>query len=233
MLALEFTAGSPFARAVRILLDELGLEYRRIELDAAPSAERADGFPTLQVPALSDGELKLWESGLIADYLLKTTPARRKSAPPLAGSLWRPEAEWRDKLVFATIQTFGTAVTTISQMTWTGVRVTANGHLDRCADRARAILAWLEDELTEDVPGFLPGLLSAQDIFLACHIRFVEARPIGLDLGLERLPGIASLLAALDQRESFRANPVWWWDEAVTGYAPDGRPLYDPQPSGG
>ncbi|MCO5059883.1 MAG: glutathione S-transferase N-terminal domain-containing protein [Rhizobiaceae bacterium] len=52
---LEFTAGSPFARAIRILLDELGLEYRRIELGLAPSADRRTDFPTLQVPALRDG----------------------------------------------------------------------------------------------------------------------------------------------------------------------------------
>ncbi|MCO5059882.1 MAG: hypothetical protein M9905_18810 [Rhizobiaceae bacterium] len=101
-------------------------------------------------------------------------------------------------------------MTTISQMTWTGVRVTANGHLDRCADRAG--LAWLESRLSEDVPGCLPGLLAGTSSLRAAASA-LSRRGAGLDLGLRAPPGIALLLAALDRRESFLANPVWWWDE--------------------
>ena len=39
MRALLFTTGSPFARAVRIVLDELGLDYERREEITTPSAE--------------------------------------------------------------------------------------------------------------------------------------------------------------------------------------------------
>ena len=36
MRALLFTTGSPFARAVRIILDELGLDYQRREESYSP-----------------------------------------------------------------------------------------------------------------------------------------------------------------------------------------------------
>ena len=57
MRALLFTTGSPFARAVRIVLDELGLDYERHEEITTPSAEeRAAATPTLQVPTFWDGD---------------------------------------------------------------------------------------------------------------------------------------------------------------------------------
>jgi glutathione S-transferase len=227
MRALLFTTGSPFARAIRILLDELGLDYERREEITTPSVEqRAAVTPTLQVPTFWDGDLRLWESGLIAEYLLRTYPQRPAATPPLAVRAWRTTHEWRDRLLLATIQTIGTAVTTISQMTWAGVPVGANAYLTRGADRLPHAFGWLEGELADDRSGFLPGSLSVQDIFLACHVRFAENRPIGVDPRTASYPKIAALLARLDLRASFRANPVRWWEPGVSGYEPDGTPIY-------
>lgn len=54
MRKLFFTTGSPFARAVRIVLVEKGLDFEREETYTTPSAEeRAKVSPTLQVPTLS------------------------------------------------------------------------------------------------------------------------------------------------------------------------------------
>jgi glutathione S-transferase len=217
MRTLHFTAGSPFARAVRILLDELGLEYDR--------REAAADVPTLQVPALVDGGRTIWESGLIAEYLLAEYPDRPDASPPLARAAWRPEEAWHDRLVFATIQTFGTAATTISQLTWTGVRVGGNAHLDRCAARLVQILGWLEGQIGGEEDGFLPGCVSMQDLFLLAHVRFVEARPLGVDLRLGEVPRIARLLARLDERPAVRATPVLWWEPGLVEYAADGSPV--------
>ncbi len=75
MRALLFTTGSPFARAVRIILDELELDYERREEITTPTVEqRAAATPSLQVPTFWDGDVHLWESGLIAEYLLRTYP---------------------------------------------------------------------------------------------------------------------------------------------------------------
>ena len=228
MRRLLFTTGSPFARAIRIILDEIGLEYERLEETTTPSAaDRAAATPTLQVPTFRDGDLVLWESGTIAEYLLATYPRRPAGDPPLARQAFRSEALWQDKLTFSTIQTFGTAATTISQMTWTGVPVAGNTHLERSAERLAHILGWLEARLGEGVPGFMPGCVSIQDIFLAAHVRFVQARPLGIELELDRYEKVSRLLRRLDERASFRANPIWWWEPGVIGYEGDGTPIFD------
>jgi glutathione S-transferase len=224
MLALLYTTGSPFARAVRIVLDEIGLDYERHERSVAPNAGQL-APPTLQVPAFWDGELKLWESGTIAEYLLSTFPQRPAVDPPLANQAFRADAIWRDKLVFSTIQTFGTAASNISQMKWTGVALDANAHLARSAEKLSHILGWLDGQLTDAEGGFQPGFLSIHDIFLAAHVRFVQARPLGIDLFLQKYEKVASLLERLDERDSFKANPIWWWEPGIVGYKPDGTPV--------
>ncbi|SRR6056297_552506 len=227
MRALLFTTGSPFARAVRITLDELGLDYERREEITTPSAEeRAAATPTLQVPTLWDGDLTLWESGTIVEYLLSKYAKRKPGDLPLAEHAFRPDAEWHDKLVFSTIQTFGNAATTISQMKWTGVAVEENAHLQRSALKLNHILGWLEKQVVASADGFLSGVTSMQDIFLTAHVRFVQARPLGLEIALDEYPKISSLLDRLDQRDSFRANPIWWWEPGVIGYEDDGTPLF-------
>ncbi len=65
-----------------------------------------------------------------------------------------------------------------------------------------------------------------QDIFLAAHVRFAEARPLGIELGLERFGKVSALLDRLDERESFTANPIWWWEPGVVGYQSDGTPVF-------
>lgn len=225
---LLFTSGSPFARAIRILLHELALDFEPLEEITTPSVEaRATATPTLQVPTLWDGDIRLWESGLIAEYLLTTYPNRPDADIPLATAPWRAGQIWQDKLVFATIQTFGTAATTISQLTWTGVGLADNAYLQRSADRMAHILGWLEERLAEAGSGFMPGCLSIQDIFLATHVRFIEARPLGIELRLGDYPKLGALLDRLDVRDSFRANPISWWEPGITDYAPGGTPIFD------
>ncbi len=227
MRALLFTSGSPFARAVRIVLHEIGLDYVKREETTTTSVEsRAAASPTLQVPTFWDGDLTLWESGLIAEYLVQTYPQRPAGDPPLAPHAFRPDVIWHDRLVLATVQTFGIAATTISQMTWTGVRVADNAHLSRSAEKLSHILGWLEQQLDSAEHGFMPHCVSIQDIFLASHVRFIEARPLGLDLGLGRFGKVRALMERLDARDSFQANPIWWWEPGIVGYLPDGTPVH-------
>jgi len=227
MRALLFTTGSPFARAVRIVLDELNLDYEKREEITTPSVEqRAAASPTLQVPTYWDGDVRLWESGLIAEYLLHNYKQRPAAEPPLSDRAWRMSHEWRDRLILSTIQTMGAAITTISQMTWGGVAVGDHAHLTRSADRLPHLMGWFEGQLPDDKSGFLPGCVSIQDIFLACHIRFAENRPIGVDPGASSHRKISGLLSRLDERASFRANPIRWWEPGVTGYEADGTPIY-------
>src|SRR3954471_7923331 len=105
MRKLYFTTGSPFARAVRIVLAEKGLPFERDETYTTPSAEdRAKTTPTLQVPTLIDGDLKLWDSAVILEYLMASYSG--SSAPEghqrFATDYIRSDHLWRDKLVHAT-----------------------------------------------------------------------------------------------------------------------------------
>lgn len=119
------------------------------------------------------------------------------------------------------------SITTISQLTWTGVRIGGNAHLDRSAERLSSLLVWLEAQVPDDRSGFIPGALAVQDIFFASGIRFAEARPIGVEFAWSQYPRLGALIARLDQRPSFKANPIWWWDPDVVGYGPGGLPLYE------
>lgn len=129
----------------------------------------------------------------------------------LARYLARPGSEMQDRLLLATVQTLGTAITTISQMTWTGVTLPDNPFLARCADRVQGILGWLEGRLSLS-DGFFPGSLAVQDIFLTCHLRLAQNRPFGLDLRVDHHPNVAALLDRLNVRDSFRRNPIPWWE---------------------
>jgi glutathione S-transferase len=228
MRELVFATGSSFARGIRILLDELCLEYVRHEFLSAPSpVETAFVAPTLQVPTLRDRGVTLWDSGVIAEYLMSTYPDRAGD-PLLARHLARPETEMEDRLSLATVQTLGTAIATIGQMTWTGVTLPENSFLVRCAERVHLILGWAEEQVGE-THGFFHGELSAQDVFLACHLRFAMNRPLGLDLQMHLFPKVNALLGRLDLRESFRRNPIPWWEPGVAGYESDGMtPIYGP-----
>ena len=128
--------------------------------------------------------------------------------------------------MFSTVQTFGTAAATISQMTWSGGRMADNPHMQRSAEKLTRILAWLEDRIDDEGDGLIPGTVSIHDIFLTAHVRFVQARPIGVTLPLEATPKVNALLERMDQRPSVRANPIWWWEPGVTGYDPDGTPVF-------
>ncbi len=76
MRKLYFTTGSPFARAVRIVLVEKGLPFERDETYTTPSAEeRAKVTPTLQVPTLVDSDVRLWDSTVILEYLMGSYPS--------------------------------------------------------------------------------------------------------------------------------------------------------------
>ena len=74
MLKLHF---APNSRAVRTLwlLEELGLPYELNKMDFHPrdlkSDEHRNRHPLGRVPVLEDGDISIFESGAIADYILE------------------------------------------------------------------------------------------------------------------------------------------------------------------
>ncbi|MGL5083479.1 MAG: glutathione S-transferase family protein [Microcoleaceae cyanobacterium] len=61
------------ASIVQLYLEELGIPYEFVQLDMKAGAHRQPDFlainPMGKVPAIEDGEFKLWESGAILLYL--------------------------------------------------------------------------------------------------------------------------------------------------------------------
>ena len=228
MLRLRFTTGSPFARAVRIVLHEKGLDYEPVEEITTTSAqERAKDAPTLQVPAFRDGNLRLWDSGVIIDHLMERYPnaPRRAEVPPFANRLLEPDRELAGKLQLATLQSLGVSMATVSQMKWSGVGL-ENEYAARNAERVQYLLEWFEGELTSEAEGFAGGVASVQDVLLAVWIMFAEKRPIGIEWRAAQRPKIAALHMRMAARPSFVANPIWHWEPGVTGYETDGTPIY-------
>lgn len=232
MRKLFFTTGSPFARAVRIVLHEKGLDYERAETASTPSVEeRSRTSATLQVPALIDGDLHLWDSAVIIEYLMKSYPSvARAGEAPLAVEMIRPSHEWQDKLALATVQALGASSVTISQLQWAGVRHESNAHLTRCAVRNDHVLDWCEGRIGRD-DGFMPGAVSAQDVLLACFCGFIEKRPLNLRWDSPARPKVRALVEQLQARASFIANPVLWWEPGIVGYQPDGTPIREAKAS--
>ncbi len=74
MLKLHF---APFSRAVRTvwLLEELGLPYELNKMKFHPSDLKADEHrarhPLGRIPVLEDGDVMIYESGAIAEYILE------------------------------------------------------------------------------------------------------------------------------------------------------------------
>jgi len=226
--ALLFTTGSPFSRIVRVVLDELGLDYERREEITTPTSEsRAESTPTLQVPTFWDGDVHLWESGLIVEYLLSNYSAPAGESPPLAKSLVRENSHWHDRLVASSIHTLATSATTIGQMKWGGTLIGDSDYLTVCAEQFPYLLGWLEQQISVEGEGFQPGLLSIQDIALGCHMDYILNRPIGIDPKLNHFPKVQNLINRLSHRKSFKNNPILWWEPGVIGYAEDGvTPIY-------
>jgi len=221
MRKLIFTTGSPFARAVRIVLDEKGLDWERQEEITTPSVEaRAKTSPTLQVPTLIDGDLRLWDSHVILDYLTTAYPSRDVPGTPhrYADQFVRPDHEWADKLALATLQTLGVATTVVSQLQWAGVKHEDNAYVGRCAARIQHVLDWCEAQLASNDEGFVPGVLSAQDVLLAVMIMFMENRPLRLKWRSPERRKMAALRERLLSRPSFLQNPILWWEPGVVGY---------------
>ena len=74
MLTLHF---APNSRAVRTLwlLEELGLDYELNRMDFHPKDLKSDAHrarhPLGRIPVLEDGDITIWESGAIAEYILE------------------------------------------------------------------------------------------------------------------------------------------------------------------
>ncbi len=214
MQKLIFTMGSPGSRAVRIVLDELGLDFESVVTDAGAGP---DITPAMQVPCLIDNGQTLWEAPLIIEYLLSkardtSDTQNSQSEKPLSHVLVRPQHVWDDKLVLASVQTFGTSVATISQMRWSGVKHSGNEFLERCSQRLNHLLDWFEGKIYGVPVGLFKESVAIQDVLLVCWLDFIDHRPLDIDWRSPGRPNVSALFEELTRRKSFVRAPIEWWE---------------------
>lgn len=174
---LYFSPNSPYARKVRIVLAEKGIECEQKAVDLAQhAAEVARLNPNQRIPIFIDGERTLFESNVILDYLLRTFPSAAASAakPPLASSLTRTDRHWDDMLTLITIETMLDTGLNLRNLTLDGVKPEQASYLKKELNRTQTCLDWLEKRATPD--GFVPGQFSVLDLNLVCALEWANFR---------------------------------------------------------
>jgi glutathione S-transferase len=166
---------SPYARRVLIVLAEKGLKHEREKhMFAREFAGLSSINPCLLLPVFIDGDIHLWGSNLIVEYLLKTYPdiASGGPEPPLARAMTRPDHHWEDARILATLETMTDSIMNLRQMKMSGIEPNQVAYLRRQRDRIDLCLDWLETKATAD--GFAPGEFSIMDLNLICALGNVD-----------------------------------------------------------
>lgn len=208
MRKLLFSNGSPFARKVRIVLAEKGLEFER---DVVTDYIQTKGSlkehnPLLQVPVFYDRSRVFWGSDLILQYVFSTYPETPPSdvSPPLAPIIARQDQHWDDMLVLTTIDSLADAIINYRLMVAGGPEF-QNNFLERQISRVPSALDWLEERCTTE--GFWPGTCSVMDINLMCPLIYGEVRK-AFNFRTGRWPKIVALVDRLQSRPSVTATQI-------------------------
>ncbi len=179
MIRLHFTPGSFFSRKVRIVLAEKGLPYdSRVEGSSRQRSSESFAVmnPVLRVPVLIDGDLTLFESDLIIDYLLKNYPGNAPdgATPPLAADITRNAHHWEDAKTLAVLNDAADTMLNLRYWKANGLAVETVDYGRKQQARFHSCLDWLEQRATSE--GFIPGVFSIQDIALICALDYIDAR---------------------------------------------------------
>lgn len=199
-MKLWFSDGSPFARKVRIVLAEKGLQYEKDERSGLRLAQaHRELHPGLAIPVLQDGDLTLFESNLVVDYLLRTYPQNAPEAPqpPLAATMTRASLHWEDAKTLAVLETLTDTIANLKLMRDNGATSESLPYLKRHEARVESCLDWLEERAAPE--GFAPGWFSVMDINLICPIAYGEKRAV---MKLEGRPKLQNIIARFSNRPS-------------------------------
>ena len=203
-MRLLYSNGSPFARRVRVLLLEKQLAFEADVYDGLRPVDviRGDN-PLLQVPVLFDGELRLFGTGVICDYLYATYPHMPGAAVPLASTVTRAGQHWEDRLTLDAIEVLTETIVNLRLLQADGpIRA---GYVDRQRARVGSVLDWLEGRVTPE--GVWPGVFSVMDIGLVAALEFAEKRGMA-EAAVGGRKRIAAMMGYWADRPSLVATPV-------------------------
>lgn len=203
MITLYQRTDCPFCWKVRLALAELGLGYRSVEIGLGEQhADVVRLSPAGTVPVLRDGDLVVWESGVILDYL---------DARYSAGSLIPVEAgrqTWTRSLHAYSDKCIGPAIRPlVFEKRAKPPELWDKAIIDASAANWLVCQAWLEDNLQ---PVWLGDCsLSLGECALAARCGVAEAYGAPVDPAYTRL---------FDWFQAVKWRPSW--EAAYPGFFP-------------
>jgi glutathione S-transferase len=204
-MLLHCLPGSPFARMARISLRELRLDFHESMIESFPPPD--DFFrlnPLGQVPVLEDGGHAYFPTMPVLRHIFGKAGPVAGHPGSFAAALAREGSEEADLQVLDVLISFSDFVAATQYIKWSDMQPGHRNRLgfrtvDRNSDRIRNTLDWLEHQVSGD--GFWPGIISAQDVVLACILLWTESRG---PIEWRGRPGLERLVAKLRGRQSFR-----------------------------
>ena len=201
---LHYIDGSPFARILRVLVREHGVQCKELEIVEFPPP---DSFlelnPLGQVPVLIDQGIAYFPTRIAIDALLSRAPG---SSGIVARSVARSDHRADDEQVLAVILAMGDALAAHHYYRWAGIGPVDRNRLgfdpaERNLVRVYRTLDWLQARM--DATGFHPDLISVQDVALTCFVLWTESRG---PIEWRGRPRIEALIERLMTRRSFAAT---------------------------
>lgn len=196
-MKLYASAGSPFARKIRVMLIEKNAPHEVEMVDLWASSDYPRINPVGKVPALKldDGRV-LVNSPLIADYVDGRFPQPRFIP---ADAELRLEARRWEALADATMDA---AVASLYEARFHDEAKRSQPFLDRQRGKIDAGFAELE-RMLGDRQWCVGSAMSLADIAIACHIDFISVRRPEF-FSPEKHPGLARLARKMGERESMK-----------------------------
>jgi glutathione S-transferase len=192
---------SPRTRSVRIywLLEELSIPYEIVPIAFTPDTLKSPEYlkvnPLGKVPAIQDGDLTMFESGAILEYLLEKYGNGRLAPPP--GTPARgPFLQW---VHFAEATAVPPLTDMAQHMIFKPEAERIPAVVADASARAAAILGVIEQELTGK-PYLLGSEFSAADIMLGYTLLLMKWFGILSDAA----PNAKAYLARLEQRPALK-----------------------------
>jgi glutathione S-transferase len=197
MLTLYQRTDCPFCWKVRIALDEYDIEYHTVDTvlgEKHPDVQRLS--PTGTVPVLVDGEVSIWESAVILEYVgARYVPGKLVSGDPAMAASERLLHAYSDKIVGGCLKEIVFEKRSKPESDWDQDKL-REGEV-----RWRECQAWLEQKMGT-APYFGAGY-SAADCALAARFGVAEAYGAGVTADF---PGLVSWYRDVTARPS--------WDKA-------------------
>lgn len=183
-MKLYYSDRSPFARNVRVVLYELGLEFESDKLNAMrPLKAFSELNPGVAIPVLEDDGQVLFDSKVITQYLLQTSPeCAQKSAEttPFLKVWAREDHKWEDLKLLSTLETLTETLASMLHVRKGLAQINARNqtfeYLERHDQRIDALFDWINERVTPK--GFVPGSFTVMDIQLMSALSFSIAADV-------------------------------------------------------